>query len=208
MSEGKGSEGKGSEGKGSESKGSEGKGSEDKMSEDMNFKTPDDMQKKKNKNTESVVKQPAENKKVTKGDLPCQIKRVVFSKNSESGSENKSVKALKDEKSKGNYSARPVILHKPEHVKNQKQKPSTSREQSSKLEVFNNDPELFKETDDEELDVIRFSIHGDSSGDKSSDYDHNTEEPVDKPLATIKIPEFKISKTYDKRASSHNFRYI
>lgn len=59
----------------------------EKQLEDMNFKTPDDVLKRK-KSEHSEDKQPQANNRRSKGDYPCQIKRVVdFSKKSESSSE-------------------------------------------------------------------------------------------------------------------------
>ena len=87
--------------------------------------------------------------------------------------------------------------------------PSTARQEYSKfqeklLESWNNQ----KENDEDDLEEIRFSIHGDSSLDEHSE-DGKNNHVVKKQLSSnIRVPQFKMSKTYDKRASSHNFRYI
>jgi hypothetical protein len=183
----------------------------DRLSEDMKYCTPDDVGKRKNKKEESEDKLPPAKPRILKGDLPLQIKRVVdFSQKSKSNSissKNSSMSDKKPEFIKGFKSARTKVLCKPQHIAYEAQKPSTSRHEYNNLPYQQMEQEFSKDLNEEEFEEIRFSIHGDSSVEES--WDEEDTDSVDKKKSqSIRIPQFKISKTYDKRASSHNFRYI
>lgn len=173
----------------------------DELSEDRKFTTPDDLNKKK-KNKISEVKQAAATTRISKADFPLQIKRVVFGKDSE---DNQS----KERKVKGSQTARPIVICKSEHLKSHSQQPSTSRQEYIKFENLEIQDQS-KEVEEEELEEIRFSIHGDSSVNESDEEGEeiNSQNVEVRKASAIRIPQFKISKTYDKRASSHNLRYI
>lgn len=143
---------------------------------------------------------------IDKNNFPCQIKRVLFSKNWGSEKENN---ASKSPPSKKIQTARPQILHKPEHLAFTKPNAVTSRQESQKREIiiFHNEIPNEEECEGEDLE-IKFSIGSESSLGQSSENEFFTENIMKKASTNIKIPQFTISKTYNKRSSSHNMRYI
>jgi len=184
----------------------------DKISE-QNENTPEEKQRQVISHTSKIARHvnakntssSANINDTSKNDFPCQIKRVLFSKNQSSDSENERKKSLPP---KGNFTQRQII-EKSEKFQIPKPHANTSRVESLKQEIFNLEHKDEGNSEDEhDEEDIRFSIHGESSVDESSEIDIIAEEPGKTKSNSIRIPEFKISKTYDKRSSSHNFRYI
>ena len=78
-------------------------------------------------------------------------------------------------------------------------------EENSDSDLIQSKPVLLtsnEEINDENRFEIKFSMHGDSSIDEYEDQSEEMHVP------NIRIPRFKLSKTYDKRSISHNHRYI
>ena len=181
----------------------------DLRSEEMDFKTPDDEGKRKIKKDVSQDKLPPTSPRHSKSDFPLQIKRVVnFSKKSDSSVNSQKSEKVVEKPIRPYWSARNRVLCKPEHLQSKSQKPSTSRQEYNNLLHSGMKEDLSKEKADDGVEEIWFSIHGDSSIEESSEEEPESQDSENKKSQRIRIPQFKISKTYDKRSSSHNFRYI
>lgn len=71
--------------------------------------------------------------------------------------------------------------------------------------IQNESDQEYGEDDEEE---IGFSICGESSIDQFSESEQFQDQAEKGKTTKIKIPKFSVSKTYDKRSSLHNMRYI